>query len=278
MPRGSRARRAAFARPSPPPRLMSRRLFGPIVFWPAVAGLAAAAGWASRRWGFGVRHVERERRRVPTGPAVPVQADPDVRTADDGVGSLFHRRYRIDVAGATATPEEVIAAVIEDFNAFSPTEIAHFERETGEGPLSVGDDLLVHIASPWNGPVRVAEITPTSITLATREGHLESGSIRFSAARHPTDDTMLRFTIESWARSSDAVVDVVYDTLGVAKGIQGAMWGFFCTRVAETFGEPAGDVEVLTEREADDDATPGATSSGTPDATPDATSSGTPEA
>jgi hypothetical protein len=229
---------------------MSRRPLGPILVWPAVAGLAAAAGWAARRWGFGVTHIDRERRRVPAGPSTPVQADPDVRTPDDGVGALFHRRYRIDVAGATASPEEVIAAVADDFNTFSPSEIARFERVTGEGPLAVGDDLLVHIASPWNGPVRVAELTPTSLTLATREGHLESGSIRFSAARHPTEAGALRFTIESWARSSDALVDVVYDTLGVAKGVQGAMWGFFCTRVAETFGEPMGDVVVLTEKEA----------------------------
>lgn len=230
-----------------------RRLLGPIFLWPAVAGLAVAAGWAARRWGFGVRHTERERQHVPEGPATPVQADPDVRTPDDGVGALFHRRYRVDVAGATATPEAVIAAVADDFNAFSPTEIARFERVTGDGPLAVGDDLMVHIASPWNGPVRVAERTPTSITLATREGHLESGTICFSAERHPTDDALLRFTIESWARSSDAIVDVVYDTLGVAKGVQGAMWEFFCTRVAEAFGEPAGDVDVLTEREADKD-------------------------
>lgn len=230
----------------------SRRFLGPLVFWPAVAGLAAAAGWAARRWGFAVAHTERERRRVPDGPQLAVAADADVTTADDGVGALFHRRYRIDVGEATATPEEVMAAVGADLNAFSPPEIAHFERETGsEGALAVGDDLLVHIASPWNGPVRVAEVTPTSFSLATREGHLESGTIRFSATTVPDAPHAVRFSIESWARSSDRIVDFFYDTLGLARDVQGAMWSFFCSRVAERFGTPMGDVEVLTEREAD---------------------------
>lgn len=235
------------------------RFSAPIVFWPLLAGAGALAGWLVRRWGFGVHHVVRERVHVPEPPAPDpdIVEAPDVQTEDDGVGARFHRRYAVEIAGATASPEEVIAAVASDLDAFCPPEVARFERAEGaSGPLAVGDDLHVHIHAPWDGPVRVAEVTPTSFTLVTREGHLEAGQIRFSATRgaaHPEHGDLLRFAIESWARSADGLVDFVYDTLGVAKTAQGAMWTFFCARVAERFGEQVGDVEVLTEREADPD-------------------------
>ena len=227
-------------------------LWGPILVWPAVAALAAAAGWAVRRWGFRTRHVVRERAAVSSGPDTPAPeapGRPPVQTEDDGAGPRYHRRYHVDIAHAALTPEEIVERIAADPNTFCPAEIARFEKKTGAPDrLAVGDDLVVHIASPWNGPVRVAETTPTSFTLATLDGHLEAGQIRFSAARRGGDT--VRFTIESWARSSDRVVDALYDKLGLARGVQGAMWTFFCERVAEMAGTKQGDVVVLTEREA----------------------------
>lgn len=245
-----------FASPLLPSPVMRRPLWGPVVVWPVtVAALSAAGLWAVRRWGTPVHHVERERRAVPTGPAVappPTSSETDVQTAEDGVGPRYHRRYRVAIRPTTMTPEALIAHVVSDLNAFCPSEIARFETVRGTpGHLAVGDELEVHIASPWNGPVRVAEVTPTQFTLATLAGHMEAGQIRFSAAPHPDAPDALRFTIESWARSRDAVVDALYDTLGLARGVQGAMWTFFLDRVAEAAGERWGDVEVLTEREAD---------------------------
>lgn len=228
--------------------------WGPILAWPAVLALAAAGGWAVRRWGFPTRHVVRERAAVPAGPptlAPDAPGRPAVQTADDGEGPRYHRRYHVDIAHAALTPEEIVARIASDPNDFCPSEIARFEKVTGAPDrLAVGDDLVVHIASPWNGPVRVAETTPTSFTLATLDGHMEAGQIRFSAERRPGDEGTVRFTIESWARSSDRVVDALYDKLGIARGVQGAMWTFFCERVAEMAGEKQGAVVVLTEREA----------------------------
>lgn len=240
-----RPRRAA--RPSP-------STGSPVWLWPAVVGVAALAGWAARRWSFPVRHRVRERAHVTSGPPLPPLDAPGrapVQAEDDGAGPRYHRRYHVDIPDAVLTPEEIIARVAADPNAFCPSEIARFEKTSGDPEaLAVGDDLLVHIASPWNGPVRVAEVTPTSFTLATLEGHMEAGQIRFSAERRPDTPAAVRFEIESWARSSDAVVDAVYDKLGLARGVQGAMWTFFCQRVAETAGGGThAEVVTLTERE-----------------------------
>ncbi len=230
----------------------------PVWLWPAALGVAALAGWVARRWGFPVRHLVTERDHVSAGPPVPPLDAPGrapVQAEDDGTGPRYHRRYHVDIADAVLTPEEIVARIAADLNDFCPSEIARFEKTSGDPDrLAVGDDLLVHIASPWNGPVRVADVTPASFTLATLEGHMEAGQIRFSAETLAGAPGTVRFTIESWARSSDAVVDALYDKLGLARGVQGAMWTYFCQRVAETSGgSEHTEVVVLTEREADHD-------------------------
>ena len=142
----------------------------------------------------------------------------------------------------------------QNIQAYVPDEIAVFEKSKGtEGRLAVGDEYDIKIRSPWDGPVRVVEVGPRRFTLATLDGHMEAGQIRFEAAEHPARPGALRFSIESWARSRDGAVDFVYDELGLGKKAQQAMWTFFCERVVEdSGGERVGEVRVLTEREADD--------------------------
>ncbi|HYE95111.1 MAG TPA: DUF1990 family protein [Rubricoccaceae bacterium] len=218
-----------------------------------LGGVALAVGlW--RRWGFPVRHRVREVDEL-TGQPEPLPADcpPEetpVQAPEDGAGAAFHRRYWVDIEGATLSAEALMAKVQADPGAFSPVEIARFEKTKGEeGQLAVGDEFFIHITSPWNGPVRTTRVTPTSFTFCTLEGHLEAGQIRFSLKPHLTDPDVLRFTIESWARSRDALVDFAYDKLLVARTAQQAMWTFYCERIVEASGgRRRGDIEVVTER------------------------------
>ncbi len=236
---------------------MRTRRHRALVVAPAVlAGGAAVGVWLWRRWGYRVEATEREVARVPDPPVerVPEPAGrAPVQAEADGVGAHFHRLYRIDVAASTLTPEALISAIAADIQQFVPDEIAVFDKTVGpEGRLAVGDEYHISIRAPWDGPVRVAEVTPTRFTLATLQGHLEAGQIRFLAQAHPSQAGALRFEIESWARSADAAVDWFYDAAGIAKKAQQAMWTFFCERVADACGgEPLGDVQVLTEREAE---------------------------
>ena len=86
---------------------------------------------------------------------------------------------------------------------------------------------------PWNGPVRVAEATPTSFRFVTLAGHLEAGQIEFRAAG---DGDSLRFQIESWARSGDTLSNLLYQHLRMAKEVQLHMWSSFLEQVAEVAG------------------------------------------
>ena len=222
----------------------------------AVAGGAALAAALWRRWAFPVREEARDVGRVPAPPPVP-DVEPagrrPIQHEADGHGPRFHRRYEVDVEATTKTPEELVACIGADIQDYVPGEIAVFEKTAGEpGRLAVGDEYDIEIRSPWDGPVRVVEAAPTRFTLATLDGHMEAGLIRFEAADHPARAGALRFAIESWARSADPAVDLAYDGLGLAKAGQTAMWTFFCERVAEDCGgRRSGEVRVTTEREAD---------------------------
>ena len=227
------------------------RLLGPVVLAPAAAGVAY---WLWRRWGYPVRVLDRA---VPSPPSPPIHPAPEapgdrpLQTSVEGTGPRFHRTYRVSVAGPTLTPEALIEHIQADIQAFVPDELARFEKVKGaEDGFRVGDEFDIHISSPWDGPVRVIECGDRSFAFGTLDGHMEAGQIEFRAEMH--DEDRLRFTIESWARSRDAAVDLVYDDLGLAKAAQQGMWTFFCKQVAKASGgETVGEIEVVTEREAD---------------------------
>ena len=184
-------------------------------------------------------------------PALDRAGDVDDQPVEIGVGPTFHRRYRTVVRGGALGAEEAMAAIQADPNVLADLDLAPFTKVRGEsGEMRVGDRYVIEIAGPWKGAVEVVDVSPRSFRLATLEGHMESGVIEMRASatlrRSTTDVT---FTIESWARSHDRFLDVMYDKLGIAKALQGEMWSIACDRFAELVqGEPVGPLDVVTER------------------------------
>ena len=177
--------------------------------------------------------------------------------AAQGSGPVLARRYYLDLARPRHTPAALMALVQADLPHFSPALLADFEQTRGEkGKLRVGDEFHIKILGPWNGSVRVTEVSATSFEFITLEGHPEAGRISFEA--HLLDDRpdILRFQISSWARSRDGLVAFAYDTIGGGKLMQEATWVEFCGRVAEASGGQAlGPVTVETTRHATDGTT-----------------------
>jgi hypothetical protein len=206
--------------------------------------LAALARWpagiALTSWRYMWRTTPMRRREMtaeeasvrPT--ALPPDFDDDeVQPSEDGNGPLFHRRYRVSIADARMTASEVMAKIQADPNVVAPTEFARFERIRGmDGGMRVNDEYIVHMPGPWNGPVRVAEVTDDSFRLVTLRGHLEAGQIEFRVSK----DDELGFEIQSWARSGDALSSLLYDRLRMAKEIQLHMWTSTLERVVRLAG------------------------------------------
>ena len=135
-----------------------------------------------------------------------------------------------------------------DLNGASPTKFARFQLVHGEpGRLAVGDEYVVRMPGPWDGPVRVVDVGLCSFRLATLAGHLEAGQIEFRAC--PGGETGVVFEIESWARSSSALVNLLYHRLRMAKEVQAHMWISFLERVVQLAGgRMTGGIELDTER------------------------------
>jgi Domain of unknown function (DUF1990) len=214
-------------------------------------------GVALTSWDYMWRTTPMRRREV----TAPLQASPPtllsyppgvsaeaVQDQQDGAGPLFHRRYRTRIRNSRLGSEELMEKLQRDPNRASPTKFARFDLVHGEQErLAVGDEYVVRMPGPWDGPVRVVDVGPRSFRLATLAGHLEAGQIEF---RTDADgETGLVFEIESWARSSSPVVNLLYHRLRMAKEVQAHMWISFLERVVKlSGGRMTGGVELDTER------------------------------
>jgi hypothetical protein len=174
-------------------------------------------------------------------------ADGRLQRLADGSGPLFRRCYRVRIEGSRLTPEQLMAEVLREPNRAAPIEVAVFRKTSGdEGPLQVGDEFVVRMPGPWDGPVVVVDQTPTSFRFATLQGHLEAGQIEF---RTSADGDAVRFEIESWARSGDRLSGLLFDRVKLAKEMQLHMWTHFCERAAKLArGRIRGGISIDTRR------------------------------
>jgi hypothetical protein len=219
--------------------------------------LSTAARWpvgvALTSWNYMWRTTPMHRReedgsRADLPPRLPDAAlDDDLQRIEDGVGPLFHRLYRATIRDARLSSQELIHRLSIDPNVAAPTELARFLKIGGaQGRLAVGDEFVVRMPGPWDGPVRVTAMTPTSFRLATLSGHLEAGQIEFRSAHR---EKLLQFEIESWARSGDRLSNLLYHHLRMAKEVQLHMWTSFLERVAKlSEGRLTGGIEIISRK------------------------------
>ena len=155
-------------------------------------------------------------------PLPPGASDAHQQLPSHGAGPLFHRRYRTRIRDADVSPEGLIARVSAGLDWAAPTEFASFQKVKGdEDVMRAGDEFVVRMAAPWDGPVRVVEKSPSHFRMITLADHLEAGQIEFRAFE---EDGMIVFEIESWARSATRTVHLLYDLLRISKETQLHMW------------------------------------------------------
>jgi hypothetical protein len=187
-------------------------------------------------------------------PSLDRAGDIDDQPVEIGVGPTFHRTYRTVARGGGRGAEEAMAMIQADPNVLTDLDLAPFTKVRGvSGQMVVGDRYVVDIAGPWKGAVEVVDVTPRSLRLTTLEGHMESGVIDMRTSDGAADGGLaeVSFVIQSWARSHDRFLHVLYDKLGIAKALQGEMWSIACDRFADLVGgEPVGPLDVVTERSA----------------------------
>src|SRR4051794_12492100 len=223
-------------RPSLPRRLRTASR------WPVGVGLTS---WRYM-WRTTPLHRSETLGRLPEDapPGLPPGVSQDeVQPPSTGAGPLFHRVYRARIRAAELAPEALLTAIASDPDRVAPSEFASFTKVHGEqGAMAVGDEYVVRMPGPWDGPVRVVERTPTLFRFVTLDGHLEAGQIQFTAADG-------EFRIESWARAGDRLSNLLYDRLRMSKEVQLHMWTSVLERVAQLAGgRLTGGIEIRTRR------------------------------
>jgi hypothetical protein len=219
-----------------------RDRLGIVLRWPL--GIALVS------WRYMWRTTPLHRTEEPGGHADlpdPVEgADTDrLQPLAAGVGPMLHRSYAVRITDSDMKPQALIDLVAGHLNQASP-EMAVFRKTRGvqDDKLRRGEEFVVRMPGPWDGPVRVVRREPDSFRLATLESHLEAGEIEFRAAR---DGDALTFGIESWARAGDKLSALLYNRLRLAKEIQLNMWSHVCVRAAALAGgRPRGGVTIRT--------------------------------
>ncbi|MBP2367608.1 DUF1990 family protein [Pseudonocardia parietis] len=191
------------------------------------------------------------------GPPLPDElTDSRCQPMGTGVGPVFHRLFTVDIDGSRLSGSELLATLAADLNRAVPTEVVGVERIAGGARgLALGDEVVVHMPGPWDGPVRVVDATSTSFRLATLSGHMEAGQIEFRTVAH---GSLLRLEIEVWARPASRTVQMLYARLRVGKEIQLNMWVRFCLSAVRLAGGRARGGVTIRTRVVDEDLLPGA--------------------
>ncbi len=227
-----------------PSKLSTRRRLATAAVWPA--------GVALTSWRYMWRTTPMHRRELrgsrPEDEPPPIPAGVEqsgMQGVEAGTGPLLHRRYGGLVREASRSAEELAACVMEDPNRAAPNELARFYKTRGEeGVMRVDDEFVVRMPGPWDGPVRVIDVTPTSYRVATLGGHLEAGQLEF---RVSDEGRLLRVCVESWTRSGDRLSQFLHNGLLMAKEVQMHMWSSFLERVAQLAeGRLTGGLDIDT--------------------------------
>jgi hypothetical protein len=216
-------------------------------FWPV--------GVALTSWAYIWRTTVLHRRELDGAldedapPPLPPGAPADgVQGLEDGAGPLFHRTYRSRIRESDLDAAGLMARLAADPDTAAPTALARFQKVRGaEGRMAVGDEFVVRMPGPWDGPIRCVHVDAASFRFATLDGHLEAGQIEWGAADLPGG--VVEFRIESRARAGDRLSALLHDTARMAKEVQLHMWTSVHERVARLCGgRLTGGIDIETRR------------------------------
>lgn len=169
---------------------------------------------------------------------------------EEGVGNLERKRFWAEIYKSRLSAEDLMREFREHISEIMPIE---FQAEPGApGSATKGATLTGALPGRGNFQVRVEEATPTSLTLATLEGHPLAGTVKFTSKQ---DGSVLNFTIEVNARAANLFDWLAIKTIG--SPMQNQNWTEVITRVVGLSGGEApmgvqSTSETLGEEEAEE--------------------------
>lgn len=182
-------------------------------------------------------------------PLSPEKPSPERGAEERGVGPLAHRVYGAVLRECTLSAERLVGIIAADPNVIAPTEVLRFERR-GEAvrDLREGDELLIRMAGPWNGPVRVTRRWEHGFRLAALRGHAQVGQLEL---RSRDDDGDVAVEIQTRERAA-GVWFYLLERIGLVGRMQAYTWAEMLQKAAQLAGgRPPTDITVRSWREED---------------------------
>lgn len=182
------------------------------------------------------------RREIPiveidsAGAAAPLTTedqDTAQREHDDGVGPVVHRLFRATILAPKLTADRLLAIIAADPNVIAPSEVLRFEKVRGErGRLRESDELLIRMAGPWNGPVKVTRRWDEGFRLTATRGHPQLGQVEI---RLRDEDGEIAMEIQTRERAAGIGFHVL-QRIGVIRRMQSYTWAEMLENAAQLSG------------------------------------------
>lgn len=159
------------------------------------------------------------------------------QSLDEGVGSLVRRHVWADILESRLGRDALFERFRALFGELTPWHVGVGAEPGTPVDPRLGATLTMHLPLRGNVQVRVVELEPCSLTLATLEGHPLAGVVRFRL--ESVGAGRLRFHVEVHDRPGNLLDWLVMSTVGGS--IQVATWRSTVDRLVQESGGEAAD-------------------------------------
>lgn len=150
-----------------------------------------------------------------------------------GFGQLWQKTYRVRLAGAQVTPQQVIKAWKENFARFWPKGNNFYGPLTGVAP---GDVAILNLKGPGGMPLSTGVIViyadDESFSFMDPEGHMFAGMITFSAFE---EQGVTFAQVQPLLRANDPLYEIGM-RLGFTHKVEDKFWHDTLKALAAAFG------------------------------------------
>jgi hypothetical protein len=155
------------------------------------------------------------------------------RVGDQGVGPEIHRLYSAIARDPALSAERVLSVIAVDPNAIAPWEVLRFKRPHGRTDgLREGDELLVRMAGPWNGPVKVNRRWDQGFRLVSTRGNPQIGEVEL---RMRDEDGGIAMEIQTRERAAGFAFHIM-QRIGLIRRMETYAWSEMLENAAQLAG------------------------------------------
>lgn len=158
-----------------------------------------------------------------------------------GFGQLWQKTYKIQLAGADVTPQQVVQAWKDHFGSFWPKKNRFFGSPAA---IQAGEVAVLNLAGPYglmapggkglvSTGVLVIYVDDESFSFMTPEGHIFAGMITFSAQEE--EDGVVCAQIQALIRANDPLYELGA-RIGIVHSMEDEHWHAVLTNLCGHFG------------------------------------------